>query len=152
MIWVTEQIAVSGTEITGGVWCELSKETGITAVLNLRSEHQDVFTPPMPTAYLWLPVEDFTDPSMEQLLIGSRFVDTAVIAGDRVLIHCKLGIGRSPTMAAAYLVWTGLSAKDAIRQVEEAPGHGYSPIIDRKTLVKFSTYLKEVQRDDHPTA
>jgi len=152
MIWVTEQIAVSGTEISDGIWCELSKETGITAVLNLRSEHQDIFTPPMPTAYLWLPVEDFTDPSMEQLLIGSQFVDTAVKAGDRVLIHCKLGIGRSPTMAAAYLVWADLPVKDAIRQVEEAPGHGYSPIINRKTLVKFVSFLKEVRRDGNPTA
>jgi hypothetical protein len=37
---------------------------------------------------------------------------------DRVLIHCKMGIGRSPTLAAAYLVWTGTSIDEAIRKVE----------------------------------
>jgi protein-tyrosine phosphatase len=141
LIWITEQIAVSGTTISPGDWLELHETEGVTAILNLRSESQDDFTSPPPVAYLWLPVEDFTTPAMEQMLIGSEFIDTAVKCGERVLIHCRLGIGRSPTMAAAYLVWTGMSVDAAIRQVE-APDKGYHPVIDRDALIEFNGFAK----------
>ena len=111
--WVTDQVAVGGIAISPTNWQELVQETGISAVVNLRSEYQDRFSPPMPTAYLWLPVEDHNEPSCEQLLLGAVFIETAVQNGQRVLVHCKMGIGRSPTMAAAYLISTGLTAVQA---------------------------------------
>jgi len=137
-------VATSGAELTAETWRELREETGITAVVNLRSEHQDVFDRPFPIAYLWLPVTDFTAPEPDQLLMAARFIDTAVAAGRRVLVHCRLGVGRSPTVVAAWLVFTGLAPAEAIRQVEEAPGSRTRPVISRAALERLAAILPEV--------
>lgn len=143
MIWLNEQVAVSGEEISEDNWEALSAETGISAVVNLRHEYQDVFSSPLPAAYLWLPVTDFTDPTMEQLLTGARFIDTVVHSGGKVLIHCKLGIGRSPTLAAAYLVWTRRSVDEALRILKERSAGISQPIVNRQTLQEFASFLNE---------
>lgn len=35
----------------------------------------------------------------------------------RVVLHCRAGLGRTGTIAAAYLVWVGTAAKEAIERV-----------------------------------
>jgi protein-tyrosine phosphatase len=145
--WITEQIAVSGAAISPGNWRELVEEIGITAVVNMRTEYQDVFAPPLPIAYLWLPVVDHTDPTPEQLLLGAQFIHAAIQANQRVLVHCKMGIGRSPTMAAAYLVWTGCPVDEAIRQVEGTPKRPFGPVIRRITLEAFAAWLQRNQKE-----
>ncbi len=144
--WITEQIAVSGAAITPDRWPQLAEEMGISAVINLRKESQDVFVQPFPVAYLWLPVEDHTDPTLEQILLGVQFIDTAVQAGKRVLVHCKMGIGRSPTMAAAYFVWKDQTVTDAIRQVE-GTRRIMGPVVSRVALNELAAYLKQKSQD-----
>jgi protein-tyrosine phosphatase len=140
--WITDQVAIGGAAITPDSWRELVDKLKITVIVNLRGEYQDTFSPPNPMAYLWLPAEDHTDPTSEQLWLGVQFIDTAVKANQRVLIHCKMGIGRSPTLAAAYLVWTGLSAEEAIRKVVSAASFITQPVISSYTLNKFVAYTK----------
>ena len=140
--WITDQIAVSGAAITPDRWPELVEEMSISAVVNLRKEYQDVFVQPFPVAYLWLPVEDHTDPTLEQMLLGVQFIDTAVQAGKRVLVHCKMGIGRSPTLVAAYFVWKGQTVNDAILQVE-GTRRIISPVVSRVSLNKLAAHLKQ---------
>ncbi len=140
MDWITEQVAVAGGTITPEIWPELRRTMGITAVVNMRAEQQDLFGYPPPAAYLWLPVVDHTDPDLEQLALGAHFVDTLVRAGHRVLIHCGMGIGRSRTMAAAYLIWTGLSVDEALRQVEGTTRPIYRPE-RRQVLEAFASAL-----------
>ena len=140
--WITEQIATGGAAISPDNWRALAEEMGITAVVNLRAEYQDVFAAPQPIAYLWLPVEDHKDPTSEQMLLGVQFIHAAVQAGHRVLIHCKMGIGRSPTLAAAYLVWTGVSIDEAIRQVEGIKLF-YGPVVSQFTLSRFAALLEK---------
>jgi hypothetical protein len=144
--WVTDRVAVGGIAVSPANWKELVEETEISAVINLRSEHQDSFVPPMPTAYLWLPVDDHSDPTPEQLWLGAQFIDTAVRNGQTVLVHCKMGIGRSPTLAAAYLVLTGLSVDEAIRRIEGSPGSPYGPAVSRATLNDFAASLRTSKR------
>lgn len=138
--WVTEQVVTTGTRISPDNWCELAERTGVTVVVNMRGEYQDVFISPPPVAYLWLPVEDHRDPTAEQLLLGAQFVEAAVKAGHRVLIHCKVGVGRSATMAAAYLIWTGLSIGQAIRRVEESATL-LPLVVSRPVLARFAGML-----------
>jgi protein-tyrosine phosphatase len=144
--WITDQVAVSGAAISSDTWHELVERLGVTVVVNLRSEYQDTFAPPLPVAYLWVPVEDHTDPTLEQLHLGARFIDAAVRAGHRVLVHCKMGIGRSPTMAAAYLIWTGLSVDEAMQQMEGDSRPRFGPVISRYTLTKFAASLDMLGR------
>ena len=64
-----------------------------------------------------IPVRDFTPPSLEQMTEFVALVEDSVATGKPVGVHCTAGLGRSGTMAAAYLVSTGESAEDAMATV-----------------------------------
>jgi len=92
---------------------------GLSADLNLRSEFDDAAHGIRPETYLWLPTPDDHAPSLDQLCRGVAFIRQAVQAGGKVYVHCAGGVGRAPTMAAAYLVSTGLSPAQAWALIRE---------------------------------
>jgi len=64
------------------------------------------------------PVPDFRWPSLQQLFKVAELVSSAAEAGERVLIHCRGGVGRSATYAAGYLVYRyRVSARSAVAYV-----------------------------------
>jgi atypical dual specificity phosphatase len=72
---------------------------------------------------LHLPTRDFTAPKMESIATAVAAVDREIAAGRRVAIHCGAGLGRTGTLAACYLVHTGMKAEAAIKAVRRArPG------------------------------
>jgi predicted protein tyrosine phosphatase len=89
------------------------QERGVKSTLNLRSESDDFKRDLAMGQYLHLPVTDGMEPSQEQLREGVSFIKEQIDSGGTVYVHCKLGIGRAPTLAAAYLMSTGLSADQA---------------------------------------
>jgi len=76
-------------------------------------EFDDRETNIAPGSYLYLPVVDDEPPSLEQLSEGIRFLDQVMAAGGSVYVHCSAGVGRAPTMAAAYLVSIGMTPAEA---------------------------------------
>lgn len=96
------------------------RERGITAVVNLRTEFDDEAAGIAPERYLYLPTIDDCPPSVAQLQTGVVFIEEEIRRGGSVYVHCGAGVGRAPTMVAAYLVSTGLTTVEAwarIRQV-----------------------------------
>jgi predicted protein tyrosine phosphatase len=92
---------------------------GVTAVVNMRTEFDDAAAGIAPARYLYLPTVDDSAPSLEDLHQGVAFISQEVAQGGQVYVHCGSGVGRAATMAAAYLVSTGLTADqawDCIRQ------------------------------------
>jgi len=70
-----------------------------------------------------IPIEDYAPPTMQQMNEFASLVEDAVEEGQLVGVHCTAGLGRSGTMAAAYLVAKGHPADEAIRMVRRArPG------------------------------
>jgi protein-tyrosine phosphatase len=57
--------------------------------------------------------ETFSAVPVSQLRLVSRLIEQHIRGGRRVYLHCKMGLGRSPTCAAAYLVYCGIPLKDA---------------------------------------
>jgi predicted protein tyrosine phosphatase len=90
---------------------------GITAGVNLRVEFDDAEYGLSLTHYCHLPTIDDDAPTQDHLNQGVHFIRQRIEAGDKVYIHCAGGIGRAPTMAAAYLITTGASVNEALTAI-----------------------------------
>jgi hypothetical protein len=92
---------------------------GITAVVNLRVEFDDAEAGIAPERYLYLPTEDDHTPTLEALSTGVTFIAEEIKGGGAVYVHCGSGIGRAATMAAAYLINSGLTADEAWSRIRK---------------------------------
>ncbi|MCX8024678.1 MAG: dual specificity protein phosphatase family protein [Thermanaerothrix sp.] len=93
---------------------------GIEAVVNLRHEFDDRAAGLAPQYYLYLPTVDDQAPTLEDLSVGVRFIHTHIEAGRNVYIHCASGVGRAPTLTAAYLVSRGYPVEQAWALIRRA--------------------------------
>jgi predicted protein tyrosine phosphatase len=108
---ITPKLHVGGQYRDRG-WVHLTSR-GVTAVVNMRIEFDDAAAGIAPRRYLYLPTVDDSPPSLEHLRAGVDFIAQEIGNGGGVYVHCGSGVGRAPTMAAAYLVSTGLALDEA---------------------------------------
>jgi predicted protein tyrosine phosphatase len=114
---ITPELHVGGQYRQRG-WSRL-KRRGITAVVNMRTEFDDQAAGVAPQRYLHLPTADHQPPSLEDLRAGVDFIAEEISNGGAVYIHCGSGVGRAPTMAAAYFVSTSLAPDQAWARIRE---------------------------------
>jgi Dual specificity phosphatase, catalytic domain len=57
--------------------------------------------------------DDYSPIPINKLRLVAKIVDDDISSGKKVYLHCKAGIGRSPTCAAAYLVYCGTSLPES---------------------------------------
>ena len=91
---------------------------GVNGSVNLRVEFDDAANGLAFANYCYLPTVDDDCPSPEHFQKGVDFIRSVVQGGGQVYIHCKAGVGRAPTMAAAYLVAEGMSVDEAIALIK----------------------------------
>ena len=118
MSWITPQLAVGGRVRPKDI--PLLAASGVTMVVDTRSEEQDdeVALGAAHIGLLHLPTPDTYPVSLEQLEYGGRWIRTRIEAGERVLVHCEHGVGRSVMMAAASLMVAGSSTHEALTLIE----------------------------------
>jgi protein-tyrosine phosphatase len=126
--WVTPMLAVGGRIHPEDILHLAS--AGIRQVIDVRAEYQDDETAlnRAGISLLYLPAPDTYPLTIEQLLTGSEWADNAIKRGERVLVHCEHGVGRSVLLACAILIRQGFSAEQAVRLVQKkrwqaAPNH-----------------------------
>lgn len=122
------------------------EKQGIHAVVNLRIEKDDARLGLAPQDYCYLPTIDDQAPSMEQLLIGVDFIQKVIEGGGKVYIHCGAGVGRAPTMAAAYLISTGLSLFDALVMIKKVRPFIYITPPQMELLTRFEQTYHRLER------
>lgn len=112
--WITPDILLGG-QPARRFW-KLLDDIGVKGVINLRAEHDyldRIGGTDGRFEYLYLPTVDNTAPTLEQLAEGVTFARRIIDDGGKLYIHCWEGLGRGPTMAAAYLVSQGLTPDEA---------------------------------------
>jgi protein-tyrosine phosphatase len=114
---VAPHLYVGGQHTAQGL--EAMQAEGIHAVVNMREEYNDDEHGVAPHHYLWLPIPDDTAPSRQDLETGATFIQTHIEQGHGVYVHCAAGVGRAPTMAAAYLVHQGATPDEAWAEIRQ---------------------------------
>ncbi|RYY92500.1 MAG: protein phosphatase [Comamonadaceae bacterium] len=117
--WIHTQLAVGGS-FPGEQAPQLAAAHGIRNVIDLREEDSDdeALLLANGIALLHLPTPDMCGVAPEHLDHGVRFACDALDRGERVLVHCEYGIGRSATLALCILVRQGHAPLDALRTMK----------------------------------
>lgn len=110
--WVTDHIAVGGAPLSYEQLKRIKAE-GVNAILNLCAEYCDLQGIEQDYGFEvhYLPIDDEAIPSIANLERAMRWMDEAISRDKRVLVHCRLGIGRTGTVIYAYLASRGLAGK-----------------------------------------
>lgn len=115
------------------------RSQGIGAILSLTET-------PLPTdalerheiAALHLPIDDQTAPTQVELLAALDFIDQQRVIGRAVLVHCRIGEGRTGSILAAYLIRQGATPEDALAQLRAIRPGAVSAPSQREALIAFA--------------
>jgi len=111
-------------------------EEGIDVDISLEKKRVDA--PFGVNFYIWMPIENHTSPTMDQLYFGIDALEKFVAMGKRVYVHCQNGHGRAPTMVAAYLVKSkGMKVKDAIDLIRAQRKDIHLEDVQKKSLERL---------------
>lgn len=120
------------------------RRRGISAIINMREERfSDVGAGIAGERHLHLPTIDNCPPAVADLSRGAAFARDEIASGGKVYIHCGVGVGRAPTMAAAYLISTGLAPQDALQRIKQARPFVHLTAAQRAVLDEFATAWQE---------
>ncbi|XP_049633431.1 dual specificity protein phosphatase 23 [Suncus etruscus] len=90
-----------------------------------------------------LRIPDFSPPAPEQIDRFVQLVDEASGRGEAVAVHCALGLGRTGTMLACYLVKAqGLTAGDAIAEVRHLRPGSIETHEQEKAVFQYYQHIK----------
>jgi hypothetical protein len=111
--WIGPQLAVGGRVRPRDI--PKLQRVGITRVVDVRQEHRDDERALNAGGIqlLYLPTPDTYPLSMADLRRGALWINAQRQAGERVLIHCEHGVGRSVLLTAAALVCEGYTPNEA---------------------------------------
>ncbi|MBM9511126.1 dual specificity protein phosphatase family protein [Desulfogranum marinum] len=114
LTWITDHLAVGHAPMSYDDFDSI-KEQGITGIVNLCGEFSDLHELEEAAGFevFYLPIPDETAPKMELMEKGLEWLDEAVYLGKKVLVHCKLGVGRTGTFVTAYMLRRGFNLKKA---------------------------------------
>jgi predicted protein tyrosine phosphatase len=127
--WLTPSLAMGGA-FPAEAAVRLAHELGVHRVVDLRAECCDDVEVLRGAGIelLHLPTDDVCASSPDHLELGVAWITEQLAAGERVLVHCQWGIGRSTVLALCVLVAQGMDplaalthAKDLRARVSPSP-------------------------------
>jgi protein-tyrosine phosphatase len=143
LVWITPELAL-GPALPPGRLRALTK-AGIGSVVDVRSEASDdeAALARHNLAFLHVAVDDREAPGQEQMDAATNWTLAEIAAGRKVYIHCRSGIGRSPSIACAVLVAIGYPLADAYQIIRrQRPWAAFSES-QRAALEEFERRRRE---------
>jgi hypothetical protein len=121
LTWVLPSLAV-GARLRPSWLGHLARDLGVRRVVDLRAEAQDDegLLRRYGIELLHLPATDLRAIPRDALWTGVTWVRRQLARGERVLLHCEHGIGRSVLLACCVLVSRGRSPAEALELVKRA--------------------------------
>jgi len=101
--WVTENIAGSGYPWEKSNLEFLVDKTEISVIINLSGKHYEEIPG---LKIIEIPIPDFGLPSKNQVLTIMRTIENHSNQGNKLLIHCIAGCGRTGMILALWIAYT----------------------------------------------
>jgi hypothetical protein len=121
MTWATDHLFVAGGDYVSEFWHDFQEQAGVGAIITVSPERPPAYTDPAPWAALWLPVDEEGAYTLDQLALGVQFIEAALAAGYKLLLHGPHGVHRTRPLVAAHLIARGKTVARVIRVLEEKP-------------------------------
>ncbi len=141
------------SEITPALYCggqhypqgyQEMLDKGITGIVNMREDyHSDIEKGVEGPHHLHLVTRDNTPPKVEDLVKGAHFIHEQIDNGGKVYVHCGVGVGRAPTMTAAYMITTGMTPDEALRKIRKKRPFIHLTGKQRRVLDTFEQHWKD---------
>jgi dual specificity MAP kinase phosphatase len=114
---------------------------GIRADISLEKERIDA--PHGVDFFTWVPVDDHTAPTQDQIKFLAATIDHFVKNNIKMYVHCMNGHGRGPTAVAAYLVYSGLTTDDAFAVIKKSRPEIHPNQEQIEAIRNFEVYLSQ---------
>lgn len=120
-----------------GDWAAVVVEHNVSVVIDLeRDLDRGIPAEADSVVYLYFPIRDEGLPPLKRLHAVARFGAELLQRGERVLIHCEMGLNRSALLAGLMLVHDGESGEAALARLQaRRPGALYNNF--------FADYLRQ---------
>jgi len=152
LAWLTGRISLKFSKVTPHIYLgpqygrfgkRSLERAGVTASISLRAEFDDAARGLSMPEYSYLPTVDNTAPTIEDLEKGVAFMRNVVENEGIIYVHCGSGVGRAPTMVAAYLIAEeGKSVEEAVTQLRAVRPFIRILPSQIEALEAFEAYLK----------
>ncbi len=117
--WITSTLAVGGQFSSNNIPALVALQVGSVVDVRLEDKDDEDLLRQNGIDLLYLPTPDVHPLSLEDLRKGSEWINNRLQMGQKVLVHCKHGVGRSVLLTGAALVDQGLTAKEAFTLIAE---------------------------------
>lgn len=114
-------------------------DQGIGAILTLTEEPlAAVSLQRYSLASLHLPIPDQTAPRTDDFLAALDFIDAQHSLDRAVLVHCHVGMGRTGSILAAWLIRQGATPEQAIARLRAIRPGSVSTLSQEEALARFA--------------